>query len=220
MLPRFARVRAINNMTTGRLWCSVGMNGSGGAIMMLAMVDSSFGAASCMGHDSSDDFLGRRKNEQSPQYPIDLVKRVMETGGNTEVSAATPDRPEQVGFVPTIDPQKPAVGGDHIGGEEAVDRQPELANQVPDTTPQCQPADPNRAGVTEAGGEPVGTRGGRVLGGGQAGPRPGCAVLRVDLDRAQCGEVEDDSVVDNPVARRAVASGPHCERHPSLGGQG
>ena len=44
-----------------------------------------------------------------------------------EVAAAAADRPEQVGFVVGVDLPDPAVGGDHLGREQVVDRQAVLA---------------------------------------------------------------------------------------------
>ena len=82
------------------------------------------------------------------------------------------------GWCVGVDVQQLAVGGHDLGGEQAVDGQPVLADQVADAAAQRDAADADRAGVAEADGEAMRADGGRELGGGQAGLGPGRAPRR------------------------------------------
>src|SRR3989304_2191613 len=97
------------------------------------------------------------------------------------------------------------AGGDPRG-ERVVDRQAVLPDEIPDPAAERDPADPDRAGVAEAHGEPVLGRRGRDLGGGEAGRGPGGPCLGVDLQALQVPEADDQAVVDGAVGRPAVAA--------------
>jgi hypothetical protein len=61
-----------------------------------------------------------------------------------------------------VDAQELAVGGDQLGGQQVIDGQAVLSDQVADAAAQGDPADADRAGVAEPGRQPVGRRGGAV----------------------------------------------------------
>jgi hypothetical protein len=92
------------------------------------------------------------------------VQPVLEAGGHPEVAAAAADRPEQVGVVLVVGPQQPAVGGDEVGGQQVVDGQAVLADQVADAAAKGDAADADRAGVAEPGRQPI-ARCGAAVGG-------------------------------------------------------
>ena len=48
-----------------------------------------------------------------------------------------------------VDAEQLAVGGHDLGGEQGVDRQAVLADEVADAAAERDPADPDRAGVAE-----------------------------------------------------------------------
>jgi len=116
--------------------------------------------------------------------------------------------------------QQLAVGGDDLGGQQVVDGQAVLADQVADPTAQGEAADPDRAGVAEPGGQPIGPRPSRVVAGGQARLGPSGPLGGVDVQRPQLGEVEDDAAVGGAVAADAVAAAADGQLQPGLAGQG
>jgi hypothetical protein len=144
------------------------------------------------------------------------VESEPQPGGHAEVAAAAADRPEQVGIGLGVDADEFAVGGDQLGGEQVVDRQAVLADQVADAAGEGDPADADRAGVAEPGRQAVGVRGGGVLPRGQARLGPGGAALWVDVQRTQVRQVEDDAPVADAVAGRAVAAAADGELQPGL----
>ena len=100
------------------------------------------------------DRLGRRGQEQ--RAADDRRQRVEpepEPGHDPEVAAAAADRPEQVGLVRLVDDEHVAVGRHELCGEEAVDRQPVLADEVADAAARRDPADADRPRVAETGRE-------------------------------------------------------------------
>ncbi len=53
----------------------------------------------------------------------DRMKRELEGRDDAEVAAAALERPEQVGVLVRTGPDQAAIGGDHLGRDEIVDRQ-------------------------------------------------------------------------------------------------
>jgi hypothetical protein len=104
----------------------------------LAIVESPSGAAS----DERGDHVRRgREHEHPARDPADLVEPELEPRRDAEVAAAAPDRPEQLRMRLGIGPEQPAVRGHHVGGQQVVDRQPVLADEVPDAAAEREPAD-------------------------------------------------------------------------------
>ena len=111
-------------MITGLPCASSGMNGIGGASITLAIVESSSGAASRGLEEAGDHLRRRRQDHHAADDLRDLVQAQLEAGGDAEVALAAADRPEEVrlGVLARLDDL--AVGGDHLGREQVVDRQP------------------------------------------------------------------------------------------------
>ena len=127
----------------------------GGAGMTLAMVDSSSGAASRLGDKPGDDIRRRRQDEHSAHDAIDLVQPELEAGCHAKVAAAAADCPEQVRVRLGVRPQELAIGGHDLGGQQVVDGQTVLADEIPNAAAQGDPSDPHRAGVAEPGRQTV-----------------------------------------------------------------
>jgi hypothetical protein len=75
----------------------------------------------------------------------DRVEPEFQRGDHAEAAAAAPQRPEQLGVVPVVDPARPAVGGDELDGGDAVGRQPVAAGQP------AEPAAQRVAGHADVG---------------------------------------------------------------------
>jgi hypothetical protein len=148
------------------------------------------------------------------------VQAELEAGDDAEVAAAAAQRPEQLRVAVSVGAQPPAVGAHDLDGQQVVDRQPVLADQVADPAGQGDPPDPDRGGVAEPGRQAALGRRGGVLAGGQAGLGPGGARLGVDLQRAQAPKVEHDPPVGGAVPGRAVAAAADRQLLPALVRQG
>ncbi len=157
---------------TSSPWCSSATNGIGGQGMTFAIVDSSSGAASAaaMNPATSRPWRAGRACRRDRRRP---GQAVLEPGRDAEVAAAAADRPEQVRVDARVDTEHLAIGGDDLGGEQVVDREAVLADEVADAAAERDPAEPHRSRVAEARREAVlgGRR--RVLARGQAGLGPG-----------------------------------------------
>jgi hypothetical protein len=112
-----------------------------------------------------------------------------------------------------------AVGGDQLGGEQVVDGEAVLSDQVADAAAQGDAADPDRGGVAEPGRQPVGPRRGAVLAGGEAGLGPGGAPPRVDVEGVEVGQVQQDAAVGAAVADGAVAAAADRQLQAAVAGQ-
>ena len=168
--------------------------------------------------DEPGDRLGGGRQQQHPSDDaVQLVQLELQAGGDPEVAAAAADRPEQVGMGLGVGADRPAVGGDQLGGEQVVDGQAVLADQVADAAAQGDAADAHRGGVTEADGQPVPGRLGGHLPGGQAGLGPGGPLGGVDLQRLELRQVEHDPAVADAVAGAAVPATADGQLQPALG---
>jgi hypothetical protein len=107
-----------------------------------------------------------------------------------------------------VGPDELAIGGDHVGREDVVDREAVLADEEADPAAGRDPADPDRAGVPEPDHEPVRTAGRRQLRRRETRLGPHGPLLDIELDALQRAEVEDDPTVDRSVAGPAVPAAP------------
>ena len=119
-----------------------GTNGIGGQGMTLAIVESSSGAA--VGRrDEPGDRVRRRGQEQ--HAADDLGQRVepeLEPRHDAEVAAAARGSPRTgPGSCVVVDHVDRAVGRHDLGGEQAVDREPVLADEVADAAARRDPAE-------------------------------------------------------------------------------
>jgi hypothetical protein len=114
------------------------------------------------GDELRDNPGAGRQQQHAANDRGDRVQPVLEAGGHPEVATTATDRPEQVRVVVGVDAQELAVGGDQLGGQQVIDGQAVLSDQVADAAAQGDPADADRAGVAEPGRQPVGRRGGAV----------------------------------------------------------
>ena len=121
----------------------------------MAIVESSSGAASAAATNPAIVSGGRRQDQQPADDTRQLVQPELEPRHDAEVAAAATDRPEEVRLVLLVDDADGPVGGHDLGGQQAVDRQAVLPDQVADPAAGRDPADPDGAGIAEAEREPV-----------------------------------------------------------------
>ena len=169
-----------------------------------------------LGHEARDRVDRRREQQHAAHHGVEGMESEPETGRHAEVPAAAADRPEQVGFVLGIHAVELAIGGHDLGGQQAVDREALLADEVPHAAAERDPSDPDRTRVAEPDPQAVRVGGVRELERRQAGLRPRRAPLGVDLDRAQIGEIDHDPAVGHALADHAVAAAAHGELEPRL----
>jgi hypothetical protein len=112
--------------------------------------------------------------------------------------------------------EQSAVGGHHLGGQHAVDRQAVFPDQMADAAAESDPADSDRAGVAEPGRQPVGAGGGGVLAGRQPRVGPGRALLHVDVQDPHVAKVEDDPTIGGAVPGEAVAAAADGKLQPGV----
>ena len=143
----------------------------------------------------------------------------LQAGGDAEVALAPADRPEEVGLALLARLHNLAVGGDHLGREQVVDRQPVLPDQEADSARERDPADPDRAGVAQARGTPPLAGGVGVLARRHPGLNPGGLRVGVDLEGAHAREVDHDPAFAGPVARAAVAAAADGQLEAALAGE-
>ena len=123
------------------------------------------------------------------------VEPELEGGRDPEVPAGAAQAPEELGFVGLGRADEPAVGGDELDGGEVVDRQPEVALEAADSAAERQPGD---AGVADDAGradETVRLGGDVEFAEQRAAVRSGGPGLRIDLDPAHPGQVNDEAAV-------------------------
>ena len=151
------------------------------------------------GHEAFDHFGRPGQDQHAAGELADVRQPVLEAGHDAEVAAAAADRPEQVRLVLGVHAPQLSIGRHDLGGEDVVDRQAVEAAEVADAAADGDAADPDRAGVPEAGRETV-LDGLGDLASGQAGLGPGGPAVGVDLEALHVAEIDDDAAVDRAVA--------------------
>src|SRR5829696_4045664 len=111
-----------------------------------------------------------------------LVEAEVEGGDDAEVPAAPPEAPEQVGVLRLGGDHLTTVGGDHLGLDQVVAHEPELAIEPAAPAPQREPGDAGGGHPPTGHSEPVLLGGGVELPPGKTGLGPHPLGGRVDLD--------------------------------------
>jgi hypothetical protein len=110
------------------------------------------------------------------------------------------------------------VSSDHLGSKQVVDRQPVLPRQEADSTSEGDPADPDRAGVSQACDTASLTDGVGVLTRCAPGLNPGGLCVGINVQGAHAGEVNHHPAFAGPVARAVVAAAPDGQLEAALAG--
>jgi len=140
------------------------------------------------------------------------VEPVVEPRRDPEVPAATPQRPQELGVRVRRHLEDRPICGHELGADEVVAGQPAQPHQEADAATEGQPADP---GVDEGSArhrEAVGL-GGRIevlplSAATGAGPPPD----RIDRHVPHPAQVDDEAVIDEPVAGHAMAAAADGDR--------
>jgi hypothetical protein len=77
----------------------------------------------------------------SESASANLVELVFQGGHHAEIAAATAEAPEEILVRMRAGSDELPIGGDHIGGDEVVDREPASPCQVADATAQREARD-------------------------------------------------------------------------------
>lgn len=99
-----------------------------------------------------------------------------------------------------------AVRGHHLGGQQAVDGEAVLANEVANAATQSDPPDPDRTGVAEPGRQAVGASRSRVFSCGQVRLDLGGAPLGIDVQRPHVRKIEHDPPARDAVTGQAMSA--------------
>src|SRR3954454_10339803 len=83
----------------------------------------------------------RVRNQTGRHYRTYRVQLIFERCCHTEVSAATANGPEQIGFLILACPHHLALGGDELDGSKVVEGEAMLAHQPAQPATQRQPRD-------------------------------------------------------------------------------
>ena len=153
--------------------------------------------------------LGRVHHEAAEDLGPDRVQRELDRGDDAEVAAAAAQRPEQLGMLVGGRADLVAAGGDELDGEDVVAREAVLALEPAGAAAEREARHAGAGDAAADGREAVRLRGGVELGPRQAGARPHDAALRIDADRAQAADVDDDSIVDEREPGDRVAAAAH-----------
>ena len=171
--------------------------------------------------DERGDHRGLRRQDEDPAEDlVDRLEPELEPRGDAEVAAASAQGPEQVRVALRVDVPDLAVGRDHLGGQQLVDRQAVLAHEEAHAAAEGDAAQSHRAGVAEPGGDAVARRPPPCT---RPAVRPVSAQavpsLEVELQPLHLRHVDHDSVVHHAVGRGAVAAALHGQRQPALTGR-
>src|SRR5690606_29734079 len=130
---------------------------------------------------------------------------------DADVAAAAAQRPEQVGVRVGAGFDQATVGGDDVGFDQVVEREAEAAREVAEAAAEGEPG--HAGGRDDAGGrgQAEGMRGVVDVAPERATADARGAGLRVDVDVAHGGEVDDQAAIDGALAGDVVAAAANGE---------
>jgi len=166
-----------------------------------------------------DRLRSRGQHEQPAGDRGERVQPEAEARRDAEVAPAAAHRPEQVGLLLGVDVAQLSVRSDDLGRDEAVDRQPVLADEKADAAAERQAADPDGSRVSERDREAVRPERARHLARRQARLDPGQAGIGVEPERLHRRQVEHDPAIRDAVAGEAVRAAPDGELDSRLAGE-
>ena len=136
----------------------------------------------------------------------DRMQRELETGDDTEIAAAAFQRPQQVGIFIGRGMHQPAVGRDHVGGHEIVDRQAIAAPEPAHAARQRQAGDTGIGDDAARGSESEGLGLAIDVTPGGAALDPGPLALCVHPHRAHARKIYHHAAVADGVPGDIVAA--------------
>ena len=181
--------------------------------MTLAMVESSSGAASASATNEAIDAGCRRQHEHARRRSCRPRGAGTGTGSPRRSCRRRRGSPRRgPGASLRVDAEQLAVRGHDVGGEQVVDREPVLADEIADAAAEGDPADPDRAGVPERrwpgrGRRPRPCTRAAVRPVWAHAVRPSTSMSSAFMSR----QVEDDPALGDAVAGTAVAAAPDGE---------
>src|ERR1041385_2712652 len=101
----------------------------------------------CRSHDPGDHVGGRREHQHSANDLDNLVEPQPESGYDTKIAAAAPERPEQIGVSVLVHAENLAIGGPHFRGKHIVDGEAVLADEKSHAAADRDPAKADARGV-------------------------------------------------------------------------
>ena len=163
--------------------------------------------------------LVQLEEDRSAVDVLDRAEPELEGRHDAEVAAAAADRPEQVGVVLLAGDVEGAVAGDHVRGQQVVEREAEPPREVADAAAEGQPADAGGRDDAARRGQPEGVRRGVQVAPRRAARDPGRVRQRVDPHTTHGGQVDDHAVVAGAEARDAVATTADRDGQVVVGGE-
>jgi hypothetical protein len=159
------------------------------------------------------DPSGRKEDEPHGQDAVERVEGELERGNDAEVRARAAHRPEEIGVLALVGAHEAAVGRDHLDRAEVVDREAVLALEPAHAAAEGQPANAGVRHDAHGTNEPVCLRRCVKLAEERAAVHARCARLRVHARAAHAREIDDQTAVARPIARRAVPAAADGDQH-------
>src|SRR4029450_4006425 len=131
----------------------------------------------------------------------------LERGHDTEVAAAAPDSPEEVGVLRRADSKKLTRGGHDLCRQQVVAGQPVLPPDPADATSQCQSRHPSVGDDTGRGRQPENLSGTVEIAQCCTTVYTSGLLCRVHLNASHPSQVDHQATLGHSLARDIVAAG-------------
>ncbi len=144
-------------MTTGRPYCSGGRIGIGGASLAAIVMPRSSGASAAKSFDEPQHLrrVCERPHDRSTEHHrSDRVELVLERVAIPKFPPPPRSPQSRSGSLVLVHVEPLAVGRHEVHRPQVVDRETELAHQVPEAAAERQPTDPRVADDPARRGEP------------------------------------------------------------------
>src|SRR5262249_48837033 len=143
----------------------------------------------------------------------------LESSHDAKVTASTPDCPEEIRMRVGVDLEQVAVCSDNFGRQKIVNGHTKFSYQESDTATERDPANPNRASITEPGSKTMRPCRFCEFARCQARLCPGRACFHVNFQGLHLGEIDYDTTLRNAVAWDAVPTAANSQLNARLARQ-
>src|SRR6266498_5612130 len=139
-------------------------------------------------------------------HRMNRMRLKQKRGDHAEVPATPANSPEQVAILVSAGNNEFPIGQDDVSREEIVNRQTILSRQVPNATAQSQAANASRRDDSGRNSEPECMGGVVNVAPTAAAAHSHSSCCRIDMNKLNPGQIDDQAIVADPQATGIVAS--------------
>jgi hypothetical protein len=144
----------------------------------------------------------------APKDGPHLVQPVFERGDHAEIAATTAQTPEEIIVLSGAGSEQPAIGGNHVGGDQVATNEAVLTHQSAEASAQRETSDAGARDYAHGGGQAEGLR----LAQHETGLGTHCAANQIYSNALHAREVDHQTAVGDRFPGDAMTTTAHGDQ--------